>query len=99
MEITQEAREKLREFLEDYGDGGFVRVSRLVSGGGCCAKLTLGVGLDDERNEEEDLLFTVDGLPVVIQKSLYAAIQELEIGFDEDRGIVVEGKSVANAMP
>jgi Fe-S cluster assembly iron-binding protein IscA len=98
MEITQEAREKLREFLEDYGDGGFVRVSRLVSGGGCCAKLTLGVSLDDERNEEEDLLFTVDGLPVVIDKSLYAAIPEVEIAFDEDSGIVVSDKSTANAV-
>jgi Fe-S cluster assembly iron-binding protein IscA len=97
MKITREAHEKLREFLEDYGDGGFVRVSRLVTGGGCCAKLSLGVGLDEERNEEEDLLFTIDGLPVVIGKSLYAVIPELEIAFDEERGIVVSGKSAVEA--
>ena len=97
MKITREAHEKLREFLEDYGEGGFVRVSRLVTGGGCCAKLTLGVSLDEERNEEEDLLFPIDGLPVVIGKSLYAAIPGLEIAFDEERGIVVSGKSVVEA--
>ncbi|MDR3158588.1 MAG: hypothetical protein LBU11_06185 [Zoogloeaceae bacterium] len=89
MKITPEAREKLREFLEDYGEGGFVRVARLVTGGGCCAKLSLGVSLDEDRHEEEDLLFTIDGLPVVIEKSLHAAIPEVEIAFDEERGIVV----------
>jgi Fe-S cluster assembly iron-binding protein IscA len=97
MKITQEAHEKLREYLEDYGNGGFVRISRLVTGGGCCAKLSLGVGLDEERNEEEDLLFTIDGLPVVIGKSLYAAIPEIEIAFDEERGIVVFDKSAVEA--
>jgi Fe-S cluster assembly iron-binding protein IscA len=97
MKITREAHEKLLEFLEEYGDGGFVRVSRLVTGGGCCAKLSLGVGLDDERSEEEDLLFTVDGLPVVIGKSLYATIPEIEIAFDEERGIVVSDKSAVEA--
>jgi Fe-S cluster assembly iron-binding protein IscA len=97
MKITQEAREKLLEFLKDYGNGDFVRVSRLLTGGGCCAKLSLGVALDDERDEKEDLLFTVDGLPVVIGKSLYAAIPEIEIAFDEERGIVVSGKSAVEA--
>ena len=49
MKITREAHDKLLEFLEEYGDGGFVRVSRLVTGGGCCAKPSLGVSLDDEQ--------------------------------------------------
>ncbi|MDR1935594.1 MAG: hypothetical protein LBS49_08455 [Candidatus Accumulibacter sp.] len=97
MEITPEASEKLREFLDDYGNGGFVRVSRLVTGGGCCAKLSLGVSLDDEHHEDEDLLFTIDGLPVVMEKSLHAAIPEIEIAFDEDIGIVVSDKNAAPA--
>ncbi|MDR1163217.1 MAG: hypothetical protein LBM17_05195 [Candidatus Accumulibacter sp.] len=98
MEITREAHERLREFLDDYGNGGFVRVSRLVTGGACCAKLSLGVSLDEERNEEEDLLFSIDGLPVVIEKSLYAAIADVVIVFDTDRGIVVVGNG-RNAGP
>jgi Fe-S cluster assembly iron-binding protein IscA len=89
MDVTPEAREKLRKFLDDYGDGGFVRVSRFVTGGGCCARISLGVSLDDERNEEEDLAFTLDGLPVVIEKSLYAVFPDIRIAFDEDNGIVV----------
>jgi len=95
MEISREAREKLAEFLEDYGDGGFVRVARLVTGGGCCAKLSLGVSLDDEKNEAEDLVFSLDGLPVVIDKSLHAALPEIEIAFDAERGIVVNAQSAA----
>jgi Fe-S cluster assembly iron-binding protein IscA len=93
MKVTQEAREKLREFLEDYGDGGFVRVSRLVSGGGCCAKLNLGVSLDDERNEENDLFFAIGDLPIVIEKNLHAALPEIEISYDEDRGIIVSNNN------
>jgi Fe-S cluster assembly iron-binding protein IscA len=89
MEVTQEAREKLREFLDDYGDGGFVRVSRLMTGGGCCAKLSLGVALDEDRDEENDLAFTLDGLPVVIEKNLHAAFPDIRIAFDENDGIVV----------
>ncbi|MDR3299217.1 MAG: hypothetical protein LBU43_04260 [Candidatus Accumulibacter sp.] len=89
MEVTQNAREKLREYLDDYGDGGFVRVARFVTGGGCCAKLKLGVTLDEDRDEENDLLLTFDGLPVVIEKSLHAALPDIQIAFDEEEGIVV----------
>ena len=89
MEVTPEAREKLREFLDDYGDGGFVRVSRLVAGGGCCARISLGVALDEDRDEENDLAFTLDGLPVVIDKNLHTTFPDIRIAFDEDNGIVV----------
>jgi Fe-S cluster assembly iron-binding protein IscA len=89
MQVTPEAREKLREFLDDHGDGGFVRVSRLITGGGCCARISLGVSLDEGCDEENDFVFTLDGLPIVIEKSLHAASQDIRIAFDEDDGIVV----------
>ncbi|MDR2055598.1 MAG: hypothetical protein LBQ10_07010 [Desulfovibrio sp.] len=88
MRITPEARENLREFMRDHEDG-FVRVARLTTGGACCAKLTLGVTLDDERDEENDLLFTVENLPVVIEKSLYSSLADLRISFDQEKGIIV----------
>jgi Fe-S cluster assembly iron-binding protein IscA len=89
VEVTKEAREKLLEFLEDYGDGGFVRVARLVTGGGCCANIRLGASLDEDHDEEKDMLFTLEGLPVVIEKSVHAAFSEIRIAFDENDGIVV----------
>ncbi|MDR0563779.1 MAG: hypothetical protein LBG78_02425 [Azoarcus sp.] len=97
MEVTKEAREKLAEFLVDYGEGGFVRVARLLTGGGCCAKLKLGVSLDEERDEENDLFFSLDGLPVVINKSPHETIQDIRIAFDEDEGIVVSAGELETA--
>jgi Fe-S cluster assembly iron-binding protein IscA len=88
MHVTPEAREKLREFLRDYDDG-FVRVARVTTGGACCAKLTLGVTFDEERDEANDLLFTIDGLPVVIEKDLHESLPDVFIAFDREKGIVV----------
>ena len=88
MQVTPEAREKLRDFLEDYGDG-FVRVGRLATGGACCAKLTLGVTLDEDKDEENDLAFSIDGLPVVIDKALHDSLTEVLVAYDPEKGIVV----------
>lgn len=89
MKITLEAKEKLEEFLRDYGNGGFVRVAHLSSGGGCSAKLALGVTLDEDKDDEADLAFSLDGLPVVIEKTVYETLKDCSIVLDNEKGITV----------
>ena len=88
MNITPAAKEKLVEFLQDYDDG-FVRVGRLTSGGACCAQLTLGVTLDDEKDEDNDYAFSVEGLPVVVEKDLYDSLKDSVIDYDQSKGITI----------
>ena len=45
--------------------------------------------LDEDKDEDNDLTFTFDGLSVVIEKELYATIKNPVIGFDADKGITV----------
>ena len=92
MKLTPEAKEKLEAFLQDYDDG-FVRVARLATGGACCTKLTLGVTLDEEKDEANDLSFSVDGLPVVVEKELYESLKDVCIAFDPDKGITVSANN------
>jgi len=47
------------------------------------------VTLDDDFNEEDDLRLEVDGLPVVIERSMQDALQNATVAFDPDKGIVV----------
>ena len=92
MKVTQEARERLEEFLQDYNDG-FVRIARLTTGGACCATLTLGVTLDEEKDEDNDLSFSVDGLPIVIEKTLLESLKDVAIAFDSEKGITVSASA------
>lgn len=88
MRITPEACENLRNFMQNH-EGGFVRVARLTTGGACCARLTLGVTLDEERDAENDLLFTVETLPIIIEKDLYSSLADVCISFEQEKGIIV----------
>ena len=92
MNITPEAKEKLREFLQD-NDDSFVRVANVPIGAGCAAKFSLGVTLDEDKDEDNDLTFTFDDLPVVIDKDLHESLGDLVIGFDPDKGITVSVKT------
>lgn len=89
MKVSAEAKKLLSEFLED-NEEGFIRVGRVTVGGGCCAKILLGVSVDEDFNEEDDLKFEVDGLPVVIEKSLNEQLKDISIEVDPDSGIVVK---------
>lgn len=88
MHITPEAREKLKEFLEDC-DGSFIRVGRQTVGGGCSLKISLGVTLDDAFDENDDIKLDVDGLTVVIDKNLREPLESAVISLEEGKGITV----------
>jgi len=92
MDITPEAKEKMKEFLQD-NDESFVRVANVPIGSGCAAKFALGVTLDEDKDEDNDLTFTFDGLSVVIDKDLHESLGDLLIGFDPDKGITVSVKT------
>lgn len=88
MQISSEALDAMRDSLEGY-DNGFIRVSQMAVGGGCCSKLLLGVTLDEEFNDEEDIRLEEGGLPIVIEKQLYNTLKDLRINLDPEEGIVV----------
>ncbi len=54
--------------------------------------LSLGVTLDEDKNEDKDLTFAFDGLSVVIEKDLYASLKNPVIGFDADKGVTVSAE-------
>lgn len=56
-------------------------------------KLLLGVTLDESYNDDEDLNFDVNGITVVIDKVLYSTLNDIEIVFDAEKGIVVSHKN------
>lgn len=89
MKISPEAKKYLIAFLEDAEDS-FVRVGQLTVGGGCCASILLGVTIDDEFNAQDDLTMEVEGLPVVIDKALYARLTDISVEADPEQGIVVK---------
>lgn len=88
MKISAEARTCLAEFLEDAEDS-FIRVGQTTVGGGCCSRLILGVSIDDELHEDDDLRMDVDGIPVVIDRHLNERLGEISIDVDPDKGIVI----------
>ena len=89
MEITPIAIQKLQEFAEDF-DAPYPRVGPIASGGGCSAKIQLGVSLDDSIQDDDEQLAFGD-LTVLVNKQFYQSVGgKLKIDFVEDQGIVVE---------
>ena len=48
--------------------------------------------LDESINEAEDVLYTIDDVPTVIDKRLLEELGEVFIGFDPENGITVSFK-------
>ena len=89
MEITPTAIQKLREFAEDF-DAPYPRVGQIITGGGCGAKVQLGVSLDDAIHDDDEQLAFGD-LTVLVEKQFYQSLGgKLKIDFVEGQGIVVE---------
>ena len=87
MKISAEAKTFLRDAL--YDDECFVRVGQITVGGACCAKLILGVTIDEEFDEDEDIRQEIDGLPVVISRQLNDTLKDISLDFVPDKGVVV----------
>lgn len=89
MKISPEAKIFLAEFLED-NEGGFLRISQITVGGGCCAKLVLGVSIDSEFNANDDLKLDIEGLLIVIEKDLHKRFNDISIEISPESGLVVK---------
>lgn len=87
MKITPEAQEMLKDVLEENEDG-FIRLGRLTIGAGCSLKIKLGVTVDDSFDEDNDVSLEVDGLPIVVEKSLKDSLEGATISINEE-GITV----------
>lgn len=86
LQITDVAHEKISAFLSDTN--GTLRVSQLSMGGACGAKIQLGVTLSD-GSEEDDEMFDINGLKVVIDRALHRRVGEIIIDYSADAGLVV----------
>ena len=89
MHISPQAVEKISEFISGYDDPK-VRIAQVTVGGGCCAKMQLGVTLEEDV-EDEDELFVVDGISFVIDRALKEGLGEIVVDFSPEQGIVVRG--------
>ena len=49
----------------------------------------MGATLDESYNDEDDEIFTIEGITAVIEKPLYETLSNIEIAFNEEKGIVV----------
>jgi Fe-S cluster assembly iron-binding protein IscA len=91
MQISPQAVEKISKFISGYDDPK-VRIAQVTVGGGCCAKMQLGVTLEEDV-EDEDELFVVDGISFVIDRALKEGLGEIVVDFSLEQGIVVRGTS------
>ena len=87
MKITQEAQELLEDVLADNEDG-FIRLGRLTVGAGCSVEIKLGVTVDESFDEDHDIRLEIDGLSIVVEKSLQDSLEGATISIDEE-GIAV----------
>lgn len=87
MEISLEAQELLKEVLAENEDG-FIRLGRLTLGAGCSLKIKLGVTVDESFNEDDDIRLEVDGLPIVVEKSLQDSLEGAIISIGEEGSAV-----------
>lgn len=88
MNIVPEAQDFLRELLADNSEA-FIRVGRVTVGGGCCAKINLGVTIDENFNEDDDIRQDVNGIPVVTEKAFSNLFTDVRIEIEPDQGLVV----------
>jgi hypothetical protein len=51
--------------------------------------VSFGVTVDEERDADNDLVLTVDGLPVIVERYLYASVKDASIVYDAGRGLVI----------
>lgn len=87
MKITREAQELLEDVLADNEDG-FIRLGRLTVGAGCSVEIKLGVTVDESFDEDHDIRLEIDGLSIVVEKSLQDSLEGATISIDEE-GIAV----------
>lgn len=84
--VTPMAQKKLREFIKDF-ELPYVRIGRMTTGGGCCAKLKLGVTLDDSIRDSDQIVHEGD-LTILVEKSLLGLTTEYVVDF-VDNGLTV----------
>ena len=89
MKVSEEAKSHFREFLEDT-DEGFIRVGQISVGGGWSSKIILGVSIEEDFNEDDDVRIDVDGIPFALEKGFSEHADKISIDVDPDKGIVVK---------
>ncbi len=87
MKIAQDAQKLLEEVLAENEDG-FIRLGRLTVGAGCSLRIKFGIAVDESFEEDHDIRMEVDGLPIVVEKSLQDSLEGATISINEE-GITV----------
>jgi len=87
MKISAAAHSFLSDALSD--EESFIRVGLITVGGACSAKMVLGVSIDEDFNDEDDLRMMIDGLPVTITKQLNETVKDICLDFDPAKGVTI----------
>lgn len=88
MVITDQAKTYIQKFMEEAG----VDTLRFVyEGAGCCSP-KWGIALAEA--EEGDILDTVNGINVAIDKNVQEIVEQITLGYEEqdgEGGLVISG--------
>lgn len=76
FEVSEEASEHIKQFLEELEGSRAIRI--LMNEGGWRGP-HLVMALDEAK--EDDELFTVQGVTFVVEKSLFARVKPIRIGY------------------
>ena len=81
--------DKLRGMLEDEEEGTCVRLREYKVGGGCHAKIMLGLGMD-EPDEDDDVRMDIDGVPFVAEKDFLSKYgTSFTLGFNDNKEVLL----------
>ncbi|GAA0428662.1 iron-sulfur cluster assembly accessory protein [Lentibacillus halophilus] len=81
ISITDEARDQVKEMMQDESEG--VRLRFGIRGGGCSG-LSYSLGFEYDINEELDMVEDVNGIPVVIHNQDAPIIEGTTIDFKQN---------------
>jgi iron-sulfur cluster assembly protein len=81
LQLTDNATAVLKQLLQGDVEAPFLRIG--VKGGGCSSGIAYMLGFD--ARQEDDDLFDIDGIPVIIKKAHGMYLVGLEIDY-QDQG-------------
>ncbi len=95
LQVTETATEKIKEYLSDNNQSGPVRVT-VMSG---CGGPSLGLALDDAK--ESDAVVELDGLKVIMDRTLLEECGQTKVDFQPPSGCGCGGGgfTVVSATP
>jgi len=79
LQITEKAKEKLREYR--VGNGRFLRIA-VVSGG--CSGMTYNASVDESVGDQDEIIYEDGDVKIIAEKRASLFLEGLHIDFSDD---------------